>query len=53
MKISNAMIAVMTLMVPRGGSKDVEMALELSSGKPLLRVEIEGNIRAWFEPVYD
>lgn len=53
-RLSNAMIAVMTLMVPPTGSAPLEMSLERpSTGKPTLRVEIEGNIRAFFEPVYE
>ncbi len=53
-ELSNVMIAVMTLMVPPAGSGPLEMLLERpSTGQPTLRVEIEGNIRAFFEPVYE
>jgi hypothetical protein len=50
-KLSAIMKAMMSLQVPQSGSKDVTMYHIIAAGAPRrLRVELQGNVRAFFEP---
>ena len=47
--LSAIMKAMMSLQVPAYGDKDVKAFHELGNPRRL-RVELQGNVRAWFEP---
>ncbi|NKB89816.1 MAG: hypothetical protein GKS06_16505 [Acidobacteria bacterium] len=49
-RLSRVMKAVLSLQVPAGGAKEVVMYQYTTGDRTVLQVELQGNVRAFFEP---
>jgi hypothetical protein len=50
-RLSRVMKAVLSLQVPAGSAKELVMYQYMNDGRTVLQVELQGNVRAFFEPV--